>query len=287
MAVLHAEKLKEEEFMKNWVNRNKACLIKGAVAHWPAVKKWKEKTYWLSHLGNFEVDVFPHENFNTPDLQNNGREVMHFHDAIERLHAGKDPIFNLPSKEINPNSHFEPLKAEMAGFTFLPNPGNPRVYPRMRIFIYRGASTAWHYHDADETLMCQVNGTKKVALLPPSIPHTREVVQFLNSEEYLKGKKLDPALGLNPSVAEVGEGDALYIPPYWYHAVAPVDDGIGYTLAFCWKSPWHKMGNFSSYFVRRLYKAAVWPVNPYTPFLPFIAAYAGISYLGGRLFKKI
>jgi hypothetical protein len=287
VAVLHADELEEDEFTKHWVNKNRACLIKGAVAHWPAVRKWKEKSYWLSQLDNFQIDVFPHENFNTPEFHDKGREVMNFHDAIERLYARRDPIFNMPSKEINRSSHFEPLKAEMKGFKFLPNPGLPRAYPRMRIFIYRGASTAWHYHDADETLMCQVNGAKKVAILPPSIPRVREVAEFLKSEQYLKGKSLDPSLKLNPSIVEVGEGDALYIPPYWFHAVVPVDQEIGQTLAFCWKSPWHKIGNFSSYFVRKLYKTAFWPFNLYTLFLPFLAVYAGTSFLVGKLFKRI
>src|SRR5687767_3754332 len=66
--ILDADTLQEEEFIDNWVFPNKPCLIKGAVKHWPAVKKWKSKVYWLSVCQNFNIKVFPHQNYNDPEL---------------------------------------------------------------------------------------------------------------------------------------------------------------------------------------------------------------------------
>jgi len=39
----------------------------------------------------------------------------------------------------------------------------------------------------------------------------------------------------------VHPGDAIYIPPHWWHAVECPDarDGLGITLAYCWRSPAH------------------------------------------------
>lgn len=285
--VVYAERLTESEFKNDWVQKNKACLIKGAVAHWPAVEKWRQKEYWLTQLNDFDVDVFFHSNFVTPELHNREKENITFHQAIERLYAHQDAVMSLPSKEIKEGSDFYPLKNEMHGFYFLPTPGLPRVYPTRRIFIYRGAATSWHYHDVDETLMCQLNGTKRVALLPSGIPKTRRVINFLNSESYLEGEKLDADIKLKPFMIDVASGDALYIPPYWYHAVVPVDDEIGQTLAYCWKSPWHKFGDVSNYFVRKLYRSALWPLNLYTFFLPFLAVYAGASFSIRKILGRV
>jgi hypothetical protein len=34
------------------------------------------------------------------------------------------------------------------------------------------------------------------------------------------------------------EGDATYLPTFWWHAVeSPVDDGFGITVAYCWQTP--------------------------------------------------
>jgi hypothetical protein len=77
---------------------------------------------------------------------------------------------------------------------------------------------------------------------------------------------------------DVTEGDALYIPPYWHHAVAPVDGEAGFTVAYCWRSPLHKLGNFSNFMVREVYRQGMWPLKPMTLILPFLGCYAGLSY---------
>jgi hypothetical protein len=131
--------------------------------------------------------------------------------------------------------------------------------------------------------MCQINGTKRVGLLPPGIPKAKFVSEFLNAERYLEGEALDADLDLKPMIVDVEEGDALYIPPYWYHGVMPVDDKVGFTLAFCWRSPIHILGKFSIYFVRKLYRHFMWPFRRATPLLPFLAVYAGALYVFRKL----
>jgi hypothetical protein len=274
--VVKADGLTEADFYKNWVSNNKPCLIKGAVRHWPAVKKWRNKEYWHAACDNFEVKVFPHQNYN--DEKKRKGEAMPFYDAIDRLFEKKDPILSIPSEPISEDRRFFRVLKDIKDFPFLSPDKMPRMYDHRRFFIYRKASTAWHYHNIDETLMCQVNGGKRVVLLSPRIPHAKYVAKYLQDEMYLDNIVLDPSLELKSMSVNVEEGDALYIPPYWHHAVAPIDAEVGFTLAYCWRSPWHIMGNFSNYFVRDLYKKAIWPLNKFTPFLPFLGFYAGASY---------
>jgi hypothetical protein len=276
---LQSETLDEATFMRKWVAKNRPCVVRGAVRHWPAVARWGDKDYWLERCDNFDVKAYPHQNFITPKLQHIGLEQIPFHSAMERLFANRDYIFSIPGQKIMKGARFEKVEEDVPGFTFLPSPAMPRWYERMRFFAYRRAGTHWHYHGIDETLMCQVKGSKKVGLLSPRIPKIREVTRFLQDESYLGGEYLDTSLRLNPYIVDVEEGDALYIPPYWHHVVVPNDGEVGFTVAFCWKSPLHILGNFSNFMVRNVYRQGMWPFNYNTLLLPFIGCYAGLLYL--------
>lgn len=285
--VLEADTLPEEVFKKDWVAQNKACLIKNAVKHWPAVQKWKDKDYWISVCEDFKVAVYPHMNHNNVNLQKMiNNEMMSFYEAISRLFSGTDAIISMPGEKISEKNRFSGILKDLGEFTFLRFSVMPRIYERKRFFIYRGAATAWHYHDVDETLMCQINGGKRVALLPPHIPKPRYVSDFLLNESHLNGEILDHSLNLTPFIVNVEEGDALYIPPYWHHAVVPTDGEVGFTLAHCWRSPLHILGNFSNYFVRKLYYRGIWPLKKVTAIVPFLAIGAGFAYYKRKLFAR-
>ncbi|SDI91588.1 Cupin-like domain-containing protein [Chryseobacterium taeanense] len=276
--IVDASSLDQESFYKNWVLPNKACLIKGAIKHWPAINKFKEPEYWLSVCEDFDITVYPHMNYNMGERQSQDSEDISFHGAIKRLFSNEDYILSIPSEKVEEGNNFSELIKDTPGFSFLSGLMKPRMYDQRRFFMYRRAATAWHYHNIDETLMCQINGGKKVAILPPDIPDPKYVNDFLMNEHYLEGKKLKENLDLKPMIAHVEEGDALYIPPYWYHAVVPMDGEVGFTYAYCWKSPLFKFGEFSNYFVRRLYKDGFWPLKNTSLIMPFLGFYTGFLY---------
>lgn len=283
VAVLDADTLTEKEFRKNWVSKNRPALIKGAVKHWPAVERWRDKNYWIQNIENYDVKVYPHMNYNLPKYHDVGMEKMKFHDAVERLHQNRDFIFSIPSSKITPKNRFAGLIKDLPPFKFFQNPELPRVYHNRRFFMYRRAATAWHYHDIDETLMCQVNGAKRIAILPPDLPDTPYLIKFFNDELHMEGAKLDESVNLHPAIVDVMEGDALYIPPYWHHGVAPIDGEIGFTLAYCFRSPWHIIGDKSNYYVRDLYKRKVWPIKKPAPVYSLISMYAGLNHYMRKL----
>lgn len=284
---LHANTLSEKEFKAEWVDKNKACLIKGAVKHWPAVQKWRNKDYWMVACENLTVAAYPHMNYNDRSRQKLiGDKESSFHEVLDWLFTHKHEILSIPGQKITEKNRYAALLKDMPGFSFLEDAPMPRMYERRRFFMYRGAGTAWHYHDVDETLMCQVVGSKRVGLLPPDIPNPRYVSDFLLGDRHLHGEVLHKHLDLKPMIADVEEGDAMYIPPYWYHGVIPVDFELGFTLAFCWRSPIHILGNFSNFFVRKLYKDGMWPVRKITPFLPLLGVYAGLVYSARKISGK-
>ncbi len=285
--VLDANTLTDKEFVKNWVSKNTPCLIKGAVKHWPAYKKWGSEDYWINHCDDFKIKVYPHQNFNDFERQKEGQEEMPYHSAVKRLFSKQDSIFSMPSEEIAEGKRFSNTLPDLGGFPFLKGEKKSLWYEKFRFFSYRRASTAWHVHGVDETLMCQVKGPKRVGLIAPDMSDPWYVSNFLNNEKYLDGKEFDEKVEVNTFMVDVEEGDALYIPPYWFHAVVPTDNEVGYTVAYCWRSPLHILGNFSNYFVRDLYKQGLRPIGPMTFVVPFLATAAGISYYTKKLFGNI
>lgn len=278
ISVVDAKELIKSEFYKNWVSKNKPCLIKNAIKHWPAIQKFRNLDYWLSACDNFDMSVYPHMNHMVKNRHKADLIETTFYDAVKRLFKNQDFILNLSRNEISETNQFSKLIKEMPDFSFLSNELKPRGYPHRRFFMYRRASTAWHYHNMDETLMCQVNGSKKVALFSPKTKRVKEISNYLTKERYLEGETLDPNITVDPIIAYVEEGDALYIPPYWLHGVAPVDGEIGFTLAYCWGSPIHIMGDFSNYFVRKFHKNRFLPLNRHTFTTPFVSLYAAVLH---------
>lgn len=280
---LEAEEISQQDFYRNWVHKEKPCVIRGAIRHWPAMKKWKTKEFWKSAVEDFELYLYKHRNFNSQDRQNEGRKKESFHRIIDMIFQEGNEILNVPAEEIYYHNSYRELYKDVSDFCFLKNPRRARNFSDMRFFIYRGASTAWHYHRIDETLMCQIIGKKKVALLAPNLPNFSKTIDFLLNEKQLVGAQLEPSANYNPFIVEVGEGDALYIPPSWFHAVVPMDTHVGCTLAYCWGSPWHKFGNFANPFTRKIYADLFWPINRYTFALPFAAFSSWIAFLFYRL----
>lgn len=281
--VHQAESLTEDIFTNEQVAMNSPCLIKGAVKNWPASKKWRDKEYWFATCENVPRQVVTHMNYYSWDRKKDS-EKMPFHDAIERLFEGRDHIFSIPSQVVNETNLYRGVIKDLPGFSFLVNKRPPLWDDPRGLFIYRRAATAWHVHNCDETLMCQIKGTKKVALLPPTMPGAKDITSFLETESYLEGKTLDKSLDLKVRIVTVEEGDSLYIPPHWFHCVVPIDGELGFTFLTVFRSPWHVYGDFSKFFVRRLYKHALKNAGiGFKLIIPFLACYAGLSHYYRKL----
>lgn len=277
--VLQSESLSETEFVKNNLARNSPCLIKGAVRNCSAAKKWKEKEYWIANCRNEPKDIITHMNYYSWKRKRQGSENLLFHDAISRLFEGRDHIFSIPSQVITDSNLFAGIIKDLPDFPFLSKRRMPLWDSPKGLFIYRRAATAWHVHNCDETLMCQIKGSKQVALLPPNMPEAKYVTNFLENELYLDGKVLDKSLDLKMRTVCVEEGDSLYIPPHWFHCVVPTDGNLGFTFLTVFRSPWHIYGNFSNFFVRKLYKQVFRNASlRFKILIPFLGVYSAIAY---------
>lgn len=275
--VFDASKLTEKEFVRNYVDKNQPCLIKGAVRHWEASKKWTPD-HLVRAYGSHQVRCYHHINFSDSDKMKQGVTHIPFGDAISKLVQEPDAVTSIP---VVVAGNYAGLAADTGEFGFLKQPANPLFYPKRRVFFHRRASTGWHLHALDETLMCQVLGAKKVALLPTDVSWYKDVKEVFRKDLYMQDKTaLDKVKDqLKPLLITVEQGDALYIPPFWWHGVDPEDTDFGATVVFCWRSPWHKVSNFRFPSVREIWLDNIRSPNLMTLALPFMALATAVSWL--------
>jgi hypothetical protein len=256
VAVVDAEGLSEAEFRRTWVDRNIPVLVKGAIRHWPAVQRWTDKQYLKDRVGDNEVNLYPNLYFSDAARMKATALPKKFANALDELHTQDDRVIFLPVRIEAQNSKFTDLRDDIPGVRFVPSPKAPLFYPRARAFMYRGAGSGWHTHTIDETLMCQIHGCKRVALLPTNDGTYEQLKDIFMSDRYLDDASAfgELARGMRPVVADVDTGDALYIPPNWWHGVQPIDHVAGATLTYCWRSPVHKISDLRYAPVREMWR---------------------------------
>ncbi|MRV71994.1 hypothetical protein GJ700_09745 [Duganella sp. FT92W] len=258
-AVYDAAALPEDVFYQRHVLLNKPCLIKGAVRAWRAARFWHEPGYLASRVGRPAVALYRHSNYLHQELMAKSEQQVALDDAVLQLQANRDGVVSVPSIFFTAGGPFAPLLDDLDEFPFLRQLPDPLISPRHRVFLYSGAGTAWHYHEADETLMCQIKGSKRVGLLAPLNPAFDRLEPDLMRYRYLESGACFDAYRehVQPCEVVVEEGDCLYIPPYWWHGVEPTDTRFGITLAQCWGSPRHKLAAFQVPIVRRTWIGAL------------------------------
>jgi len=238
-----SEDLTQEIFIQEYVNKNKPCLIKNAIRHWPAMEKWKKQDYLSELVGEYELDVYSIRNhLNFKIMQEHGQQLK-FSEGLRLAHQKGEMVVSMPANTIKEDGQFNELLEDIGSFSFLSEQPNPYVYDRNRFFAYKNAGTAWHLHPHDETLMCQVVGSKKVALLCSTHPDYSNLQSAFAVDNDKKYSLLLKENAKDLTLITVEEGDALYLPPYWFHGIDPVDSNFGVTLAHCWKSKIHKFGD--------------------------------------------
>jgi len=253
--VVDANDLSPERFQSEYVDRCKPCLIRGAIAHWAALTRWRDIDYLKKTLGTGEVDGVR----TTPAMELRWRGKMwggKFADGICDLERKKLPVEEFLGRirqldhlfcyaqRISDKTVFGSLRGDLGRFKFLPNRPAPRNYPRSRVFFFGRSYTDWHFHPKDETLMCQIGASKKVALVGPG-QNSWDAFFEVAREEVCLGTadrgRFSKFSEITPRTFVVEDGDAAYIPPYWWHAVETLSDAstFGATLAICWGSPIH------------------------------------------------
>ena len=91
-----------------------------------------------------------------------------------------------------------------------------------------GPVNMWLHYDVMANVLCQICGTKRLILYPPSDVSLLSIPPGMSSSSI---SCFDPDLAQNPSLASahpfealLEPGDILFIPPLWLHAASPNDN---------------------------------------------------------------
>lgn len=296
---IDAYDITEQEFRRSFVERNRPCVVKRAVTHWPAYKRWSELSYLRRHSTNADVVTRPGavsevSGWASPEVRKRLQahsEAMYrsmpFHQFLAQMEEtgeGSDSPLIADSCRFSEGAPIERMKDDVGGVPFLDVMPKSRVYPPHRVFFYRNSYTDWHFHPTDETFMSQVVGAKEVLLLPPDQPSWDALRPVITEHGYLYDidVKRFPDVGrLQPTLAVVEPGDALYIPVFWWHAVQSLTKDFGVTVAATFPTPLHINGDLRFPVVRRLFRDHL--LSRHGPLVLGAVAYSMCHRLSRRL----
>lgn len=255
LAAIDNRAIDHERFWRDHVCAQQPVVIRHAVTNWPAFRKWGTPGY-LEALANRQVGVSDTFNASPAGVWYQNLPKYGLDEAIACLrNAGPDDTFAIRALPIP-----QEWKADLGSYDFLHANRDlpPRAYARDRLFIYRNASTEWHYHTTDETLTTQIIGRKRVSMFRLSKEdwHAYAVPIKSNLHHMDERARFFPAdASLTKFEATLEPGDVLYIPPFWWHGVDPADTGFGITLAHCFRTPFNRLGSLSDPAVKDVIRA--------------------------------
>ncbi|HEY6452340.1 MAG TPA: cupin-like domain-containing protein [Steroidobacteraceae bacterium] len=229
-------------FLNEIVPANRPAVLRGLVADWPAVQAGRRSAqaqceYIKSFDAGRSVDLLlgaPSINgrfFYSEDLEglNFERRPEKFSAVLERLLAHLDdaeaPAISMQSTSI---PECLPHFAELNSMAL----AEPSAVPR--IWIGNAVTVATHY-DISDNIACVVGGRRRFTFFPPEQIGNLYVgpIHFTPAGQPVSMVSLDePDLVRYPryrqalaaaQTAELGPGDAVYIPYFWWHHVKSLE----------------------------------------------------------------
>lgn len=233
------DRLDPETFFKNYYLLNRPLIVRGFASEWPALEKWNPN-YLIEIIGSQAVDVCRNR-----DLQ--PKNSKYDYEIQLEKYVSKVP-FNIFAKEVIAQSPTNDLYMTARNRAF----ASPAFTPLLRdIILPRGiiapstdnrAINFWFgpagtltplHHDCTSGFLTQIYGRKQIVLIPSfnidRMYNRAGVYSELDIED--TGEPLGGLDGnLQPMIAQIDPGDALFMPVGWWHHVRSLDISISLTL---------------------------------------------------------
>jgi len=224
------ERISKKDFIESYQNPGLPIVIKQLTKAWPAYQKWN-----LDYLSEIAGD-------NIVPLYGGGERAkgrrhqhalikeMRFSDYIEALKQGENKLriffYNILSEAPKLMEDFSYPEIGLKFFTKLP----------VLFFGGNGAKVQMHFDiDLADILLCHFGGKKRIYLFAPDQKRYLYHVPFsfsalfdidIESPDYKRFPALQYLEGYS---TELSHGDALYIPPGYWHYI--VYDEISFSLS--------------------------------------------------------
>ncbi|XP_031573173.1 uncharacterized protein LOC116307162 [Actinia tenebrosa] len=226
-----------QDFYMNYVVKHIPVVLKGSVKHWPAYTKWTDE-YLNKTYGNvsFLMETKNDDKQNIPP----GMKLSEFLDSYQKVNRYLvDEVYPDMRKDV-----ILPLALrceEISSYFFV-----------SYFWMSNGGTSSRIHIDTDENLLCVIHGHKSVILVSP------EYSNYLYADDslVLGVSDIDPqsvdmekfprVKNVRYQLANVEEGDIVYIPNMWWHQVVSRSERQQ-AIALWWKSKpfWREQGRTS------------------------------------------
>ena len=264
-ARVHADALDAAAFVREHVSLRRPVIVAGALDAWPVRRTWQAASLRARYadrpvqVGDIPyADVFGGRKRTVPLAQYLGyldrcpRPPTGSDGALPALGAGGSSTTVAPPPPAQRPPSWPPMyvfDAQLleADRGFFEPDANP-LPPAFASLADRAAARVWqfflgptwsgaphHYHcDAVNAL---VRGRKRWLLLPPAAAYYARQAPVLDPQTWASLQVGDPATApygdaARPFVCDQAEGELVYVPGFWGHAVVNTDEAIGFAIEF-------------------------------------------------------
>jgi Cupin-like domain len=211
-----------EYFLQTFEDLNRPVIVDEVIRSWPACATWTTE-YFREKCGSNPIAVRTYPN---GVERRHGLRVALLEEILAYAERGNklEPIY-LARAELNET--IPQIANDLRTPEFVP-PGNVELNT---IWIGRSTFTRLHYHVGVEAASCLLRGQKRFWLWPPSA--REQLKPFSSMRSNFNFSRLHDDEGVGPQDLDriaggisvlLSEGQILYIPVGWWHAVEGSND---------------------------------------------------------------
>ena len=250
-AIPRVARLTPAEFATNHLAASKPVIVTEELADWAAPGKWTLAL--LEQYGERPVQVEHYPSGNRSDAFSYQTMTLGEYIHLVREHPQNRTQYYLAERTVRsileecPDvANAAPQISDLKPLSFLA----PSQDVRQMVFVGVDTFSTAHYHRmTSQAVLCQIQGRKRLRLIPPSslkymylLPwysvrgnHSR--IRFDGAEK--PDSQAYPKLAQAKTIECVLEpGDALFIPDHWMHIVEGIGENISVT--YFWDSDWRQ-----------------------------------------------
>jgi len=228
--VTRLENITKSRFVTDYKDTATPVILSQLMQSWPATNKWSFD-YLNSVAGENIVPVYSSKPAKNKEHQHAPTLKISLSEYLTMLKNGENDLrlffYNV----------LDNIPSMLNDFNY-PDLGL-KFFKKLPVLFMggKGAKVQMHYDiDLADLILCHFGGTKRVLLVPPEQTQFMYKVPFsfsaLHSVDFSKPDfDKHPALkNINAYVAELNHGEALYIPPGFWHYIIYEDAGFSMTL---------------------------------------------------------
>jgi hypothetical protein len=241
------EQLSPEEFIHEYIHKNRPLIVTDALQSWPALTRWTPR-YLCSALGDREVALTDDGGLDTVERMSLSRYCEHLEWASAYAGRPDGGIEDLRYLRLKDLESLAPINNDWSRPYFLPErryllPLNWRGedpsrshYPGFGVFVSpRGSATRLHVDGIrSNAVLCQVHGVKRLFMISPE---QEPLLPDRQERQARRARRLSlerPLFGERVEVLEFDllPGEVLFIPRLWFHEVHTLETSISITFNF-------------------------------------------------------